>query len=219
MAGLSVSGKRLIVVPKYEYTYWWDRFEAYYSPFFDRIEAMPSIKPEGPQRYWRRHHGKVTKRLDEWLRAYDIVVLVDPDEFIIPNSDKYRDLGDYLDRWHGDIIRTYGYGVMEMPDDEPLDHSKPILEQRKYWYRDHWYDKPIITRVMTKYAYGFHDCDMQAEPDPDLVMFHLRDADFINLDKHCPYRNPRLFDAPNVMNYEQRLEICEPIPDKWMGLL
>jgi hypothetical protein len=50
-------------------------------------------------------------------------------------------------------------------------------------------------------------------------MFHLRDADFINLDKYCPYRNPRLFDAPNVMNYEQRLEICEPIPDKWMGLL
>jgi hypothetical protein len=72
---------------------------------------------------------------------------------------------------------------------------------------------------MTKYVYGFHDCDRQAEPDPDLVMFHLRDADFINLDKYCPYRNPRLFDASNVMNYEQRLEICEPIPDKWMGLL
>jgi len=212
--------KRLIVVPKFDVTYWWDRFEAYYAPFFDRIEAIPSINLGGSRPFWHLHHDKVMAKLADWLKEYDLVMFVDCDEFVIPNPERYQDLGDYLDQYKYDIACTFGYGVMEMPDDEPLDHGKPILEQRKHWYRDRNYDKPIITRVNVNYIYGFHKCDRVVHPDHDLILFHLRDADFVNLDKYCPQRNPRKFESrPDIMNYEQRLAACELIPDKWMGLL
>jgi hypothetical protein len=215
-----VKGKRLLVTHKFEVSYWWDRFEAYYAPFFDRIEAIPITWIYEDTRYWKRYDDMVNAGLAGWLEDYDLVVLVDGDEFVIPNPDKYRDLGDYLDRFTVQIVRTYGFGVIELPDDAPLDQSGKILDQRKYWYHDPYYNKPIVTRVPAVYEYGFHNCNIDAEVDPDLVMFHLRDADLVNLDKFAPSRNPKNFTCyKDIPDYDERLAIAELIPDKWMGLL
>jgi len=215
-----MTDRRLLVTHKFEVSYWWDRFEAYYAPHFDRIEAIPITWIYDDRFYWRRYDNIVNERLAGWLENYDVVMLVDGDEFVIPNPERYRDLGDYLGRFEGELVRTHGFGVIEMPDDQPLDHSGKILDQRKYWYHDPYYDKPILTRVHVIYNYGFHKCNRDAEIDPDLVMFHLRDSDLVNLDKFAPDRNPKRFtNIPGVPDYDERIAITEPIPEKWTGLL
>jgi len=216
-----MSEKRLLVTQKFEFTYWWERFESYYAPHFDRIEVDLISNEDVDGQYWRQHHQRVTGKLGSWLKEYDLVMFADCDEFVVPNPERYKDLSDYLDGWKYDIAHTFGQGVMEMPDDDPFDHSLLVTQQRKYWYRDRNYDKPIITRTPVKYRYGFHKCDTRvSHPDHDLILFHLRDADFINLDKYCPQRNPRNFrNIPNIMSYEQRLAICKPIPEKYIGLI
>ena len=107
---------------------------------------------------------------------------VDLDEIIVPDPEKYKDLGDYMDKMTGDGVRCVGYNVIEMPGALPLDTTRKITDQREYWMRDaHYYDKPVITRIPVIFGTGMHETDIEFPQDPDLVMFHLRDADLYHL--------------------------------------
>lgn len=189
-------------------------WEAYYRPHFDHIEYIdgkPGVKTilQG-----REYTEKVNELMPDLLKSYELVLMVSNDEIVVPDPEKYKDLTDYMDHYQHLIIRTTGYGVIEMDREQPIDLSRKITDQRAYWYRDADFDKPILTRIPVALTNGCHHCNFDIENDPDLVLFHLRDADLKTLKQYAPDRIPsheNMFD----LDLEGRKAKAELIPEKW----
>jgi len=124
------------------------------------------------------------------LRTYDVVVTVDADEIIAPDPDSPTpDLGVYLDRIDEDFVNCIGYGVLHRPDLEPpIDLDRPLLEQRGWWFRSPFYDKPAVVTATIERVPGHHRrADGQNNYDPDLRLIHLHRLDF----QRCLARHER----------------------------
>jgi len=167
----------------------------------------------------------------ELLKEYETVIFVETDEFLIPNSDKYADLMDYVEKMEADVIRNVCYEVWHNPDEEPaLDFTKPILKQRKYWYRrdattrvggagDHA-DKPAITKIPIYWGLAYKAASqlidgihiaMDIETDEDLIFVHLHRVDYDwCLERHL-WRSQQTFArSGNIMTgWHQRLKTKE----------
>ena len=133
---------------------------------------------------------------DRFLRfGYKCVLFSDVDELIVPSPASYPEgLNQYLKKFlaNDKLLRvrstareighmTYGNGS-EATHEPPLDWSKPILQQRRYFAYDARYNKPLLTKVPITYRPGFHRTfDFKLNDaiflDKDLVMFHLRSLD------------------------------------------
>ena len=135
--------------------------------------------------------GQVKEFQKKLLEKYDWVVFAHADEFIVPDPAKYKDLSDYIDKCTKDYVFCSGYNVLQMweekdgePNEPMLDLSKPILPQRKYWWYEFGYNKPLISRVPLNWSLGFHkvdeisDSDLHNARDVNLYLFHLKQADF-----------------------------------------
>lgn len=120
------------------------------------------------------------------LQSYEAVIFTDVDEIITvhPNSG-FSGLGQFMDSFLLDKKHTNwrvtAYSVIHMPDlgEAPFDFSNRIFEQRMYWYRDEYYDKPLISKVPLDYELGHHTApNMNLEHNPHLYMIHLHQFDF-----------------------------------------
>jgi hypothetical protein len=61
----------------------------------------------------------------------------------------------------------------------PLDWSRPILEQRHYWFHNWAYSKPILATEPCDWFPGFHARrDGEYNPDDRLYLLHLHRMDF-----------------------------------------
>lgn len=152
-------------------------WKKYYLPFFD--ESIVTVKEDKSinDADWDKWITKdFNNSLPGILKTYDLVMITDADEIIVPNPEKYKDLGDYFDRFTGAAVACDGYHIMEMENDPPFDLNKRITDQRHYWIHDHLYDKPVITKIPYKFYMGRHHAIGLIPVDKDLVMFHLRDA-------------------------------------------
>ncbi len=181
-------------------------WEGYYKPFGD----LKYIDAEGALRQdWGATYHTMNNIQAELFKTYDTIVFVDMDEIIVPNPEKYKDLGEYLDKCKS--TRCIGYNVIEMGGDKPLDLTKPILTQRAYWSRDWMYDKCVIIKEPHTYTSN-HAVKDAVNKDSDLVMLHLRDADITSAKQRCKYMG-REFD---VQAFVDRRDKAELIPKKYL---
>jgi hypothetical protein len=113
------------------------------------------------------------------LERYDSVIVVDVDELVVPDP-RVGSLGDYLDRFDSDFVNCHGVEIVHEKDEEkPYDPSIPIVEQRHYWKRNQWYDKPALARVPMHWIPGFHTrTDARSNPDENLYLVHLHRLDY-----------------------------------------
>lgn len=177
------------------------------------------------------------------LDSYDVVLVTDVDEIVVPLPE-LGTLGDYIDRLNEGYVNCLGYELIHMVDREgPFEPSRPVLDQRGYWFANQIYSKPAITMEPMSWAPGFHHTeDRRMRPDPDLYLIHLHRMDYeICLDRHR-FRQGRAWNDRDVdlgwashnritdeadfarWFYEEgvatdqaEMEV-EPIPPAWRGL-
>jgi hypothetical protein len=115
----------------------------------------------------------------ELLDRYDVVLVTDVDELISPVPE-WGTLGAYLDGFDEPFVNCLGYEVLHMRDSEPpLDLSRPILDQRGWWFSNAGYDKAAIASEPMRWRPGFHGREDHAlAVDPDLRLVHLHRMDF-----------------------------------------
>lgn len=135
----------------------------------------------------------------ELIQRYDVVLVTDVDEIVAPRPE-VGTLGDYIDRFGERFVNCLGYELIHMVDREaPYDPSRPILEQRGYWFANDIYDKPAIATEPISWVPGFHRTDdLTMRTDPDLYLIHLHRMDYaICLDRHR-YRRGREWNEDDV---------------------
>lgn len=115
----------------------------------------------------------------ELLERYDVVLVTDVDEMIAPDPRKAT-LGEYIAAFDADFVNCQGYELVHVRETEPpYDPSRPILDQRGFWWDNDYYSKPLLARVPMNWIPGFHSrTDRQTNPDPDLYLIHLHRLDY-----------------------------------------
>jgi hypothetical protein len=167
----------------------------YYSQFFspehihvlDHQTTDGSTDGEGFVRVPVAHDGvshrwmveTVAEYQHELMESHDVVLTVDVDEIVAPDPGTGT-LGDYIDRLDEPFVNCLGYELIHLPDREPaIDLSRPILEQRHYWFANDGYDKPALAMEPMDWVPGFHGrADGGFHPDPDLRLIHLHRMDY-----------------------------------------
>lgn len=127
---------------------------------------------------------------------YDYIVVCDIDEIVIANLFKYKDLIDFLDNAVDEHIKVSTRSVIEVvhENEKPIDLNKGILSQRKYWFEENLYNKPIINKTTPYWTIGFHHiCTTKpkkieggyeynffedAPSNPGVILVHLRRMDY-----------------------------------------
>jgi hypothetical protein len=115
----------------------------------------------------------------ELLERYDVVLVTDVDEIVAADPD-WGTLGDYIDQFDVPFVCTQGYELVHMKGQEPpLDWDSPILGQRRHWFRNYAYDKPILATEPLVWFPGFHALRSGAfHYDDRLFLIHLHRMDF-----------------------------------------
>ena len=110
------------------------------------------------------------------LAMHDAVLYTDCDEFVIPADGSQ--LADYS-RTCPDAIAAVGLNVFHRCSGEPpLRDDLPILSQRRFAFFHDASCKTVIIRKPARWSIGFHACSLRAECDPNLLLFHLKHADY-----------------------------------------
>jgi hypothetical protein len=115
------------------------------------------------------------------LGRFDVVVLNDVDEIIVPDPASGVSLLDALARAREvGVISPFAVEVVHRYDicPAPLDPAQPILRQRPHVRIHSSYSKPCITSVPVRWSLGGHQSDFSnLHLDPALFLFHLRFVD------------------------------------------
>lgn len=195
---------RIIVTFTHNKSTYSDFWDNYYRPFFDEvryIDADSALRND-----WGATYHIMNSIQEELFKTYDKVVFTDIDEILVADPDKYKDFGAFLDK--AGNTRATGYNIID--NGTKLDLSKPILKQRENWSYDPLYNKYVILTSPQVYASN-HSLVKGFEPNPDLVLMHLRDADVSSAKE----RLEALGRTFNTRDFEQRRFISKLIPDKW----
>lgn len=201
------------------------------------------LEHETTSELWKIEASEAQQR--DLLERYDAVLFTDVDEIVAPDPDRGT-LGDYVEDFSDEFVNCVGYEVLHLKDVEPpLSLDRPILEQRRHWYRNPGYDKPLLARAPMSWVPGFHARgDGRRNPDPSLRLIHLHRMDYaICLDRHRARlsREVEESDVATGRAYQNRIveqadferwfyeDSCfeemgvhidpEPIPDEWRRLL
>eukprot|EP01034_Spumella_vulgaris_P025310 gene25310-31753_t len=164
---------------------------------------------------------------DRLLRSgYKCVLFSDTDEIVIPHPTVYpKGLGDYLTKFAADTSREYhrvtawelghmswGNGS-KSSQEPPLDWSRSVLAQRRFFAHDTVYNKPLLTKMPMTYRPGFHrvyhiKLDRNIPTDTDLIMFHLRSMD----QTFCLHREVEKYNMTKTM---EQAEINAGFASHW----
>jgi hypothetical protein len=135
------------------------------------------------------------------LKQYQYVLHAHPDEMIVADPDKYPGgLAEYITKnVLPAVVRCDGRGVVQnlVLEKGDMDWSRPIFEQRRWWYRDIHDCKPYLANRPLDWAWGFHWENGKTDQliDPDLMLIHLHRADLkAMLDRHAWMRKQRFHD-------------------------
>ena len=130
-------------------------------------------------------HDVAQKYQSKLLEDYEAVIFTDVDEIIVPRPESgFDNLGDFMLDFVADAEaanwRVTAYSLIHMPDrgEKVFDYGKSIMSQRMYWYRDAYYDKPLVSKVALEWSFGFHTAkNVNAQPHPNLILIHLHQFD------------------------------------------
>jgi len=111
------------------------------------------------------------------LRSHDVVIRCDVDEFLIPDSARFTDLADFVERNELPYVTAQGIDVIELAEEAELDLDAPIFGlQRRYGVRATALNKTCVTSAPLRWAEGFHGAS--APPIfAGLYLLHLKFAD------------------------------------------
>ena len=114
-----------------------------------------------------------------FLAAYDFVVFVDVDEFLVPDPTRHTDLRTFLStRRDREVLAPMALNVVHVPAVEgPLDEHQPVLGQRSYAKFAPIMCKPSIKQVPAAWRWASHGIEAPFAVDPELYMVHLKFAD------------------------------------------
>ncbi len=144
-----------------------------------QIITLPRSTP-GPG--WDMRRWKMLADFNATLLGrFDVVVLNDVDEIIVPDPASGISLLEALARAREvGVITPFAVEVVHRYDicPDPLDPTQPILRQRPHVRIHSSYSKPCITSLPVRWSLGGHQSDHPTlELDPALYLFHLRFVD------------------------------------------
>ncbi len=126
------------------------------------------------------------------LAAYDYVVFVDVDEFLVTDPAKYATFPDLIEaRGRPAVLGVVGLNLVHLPhvEPEPLDLSRPLLRQRSFAKFTPLMCKPSVKRVNAGWAVASHGIRAEYAVEPELFMIHLKFADRARLAEVSALRN------------------------------
>lgn len=114
------------------------------------------------------------------LEFYEYVIFTDIDEILYINNKRYSGLGDYIQKLQHRAVRCEGYELIHhRKKEKAFELKKPILTQRKYWYRAPLYNKTLLTSEPLNWEIGFHHITSgESIQDKDLLLIHLHKLDY-----------------------------------------
>ena len=204
--------KKILVSFTHDKSTYHEVWNKYYSQFFDDIRIHnigDRLRAD-----WGANAGIMNQLQPDLFKECDLLMYVDMDEIVIPDPRKYENLGTYISTVTEPVIRCKGFNVIQMPEDDQLDLSKPILKQRQFYSRDELYDKHVIMTEKQQFLNPHHIVN-KIEPDKDLIMFHLRDADLKTMKIRCEAMGRR-FNSDEFL--ERRRKVRE-IPNRYLNLI
>ena len=155
------------------------------------INAIPVHRRESFDHRWLAHTVQLFQRF--LLNSYRVVLFAEVDEIVAttPGS-KHSNLAQYAASVIGskkllgkprEYVRCTGYEVVHKPEEEPtLDWSKPLLQQRTWWYHSVLYSKTLLSMTPLDWDRGFHVLSNPKarvkKMEDDLVLIHLHKIDF-----------------------------------------
>lgn len=144
-----------------------------------QIITLPRSEP-GPG--WDLRRWKMLADFNAALLGrFDVVVLNDVDEIIVPDPARGIPLLDALGRAREvGVITPFAVEVVHRFDicPAPIDPDRPILRQRPHVRVHSSYAKPCITSVPVRWSVGAHRSDFpRLHLDETLFLFHLRYLD------------------------------------------
>jgi hypothetical protein len=206
------------------------------GPGFNRIP----VSHDGVDHQWM---VDTVQALQHELQArYDIVLVTDVDEIVVPDPAR-GDLGGYLDRFEERFIACHGFELAHRPDEEaPYDPAVPIMSQRHWWFANAAYNKPILATEPLDWIPGFHGVTSgEFNFDPGLFLVHLHRLDYEECRKRHAIRRQRewaeddlsrKYAVHNLLDAGDEFEdwflgkknglddtpvILERVPDHWEG--
>ncbi len=144
-------------------------------------ENLPCASYRMPSPPWKSSWGVARRKLVSGfarglLAIYDVVVFTDVDEFLVPDPVRYSGLVHYLStRTDRSVIAPLGLNVLHHPRLEAtFDHSRPVLQQRRFVKFAPGMCKPLIKRSPAEWSAGFHGIKKPFAIDRDLLLLHLK---------------------------------------------
>ena len=109
-------------------------------------------------------------------------------------------LGAYIDEFAEWFVNCIGYEILHLVDrEEPYDPSRPILDQRGYWFANGAYNKPALASGPMAWLPGLHHrANGQVNPDPNLRLIHLHRMDFEVCRARHRGRRERAWNKPDL---------------------
>ena len=167
-----------------------------YNNLFLVIDGHDQPLPEGyeqiniirlPGREQSRSGGDRNRaRLVSYLSGalfhrYDIVIAHDIDEFLVIDPAKEQSFPKYFQRpFRTASLSALGLDVGQHTEEEqPLDFTRPFLEQRSYAHVSARYTKAVVATRPVIWGSGFHRVKgKNFHIDPGLFLFHFGMADY-----------------------------------------
>jgi hypothetical protein len=123
----------------------------------------------------------------EFLKNHTWVFYSDMDEIVIADPLKYKDLKDYMLKSEEKQPFCEGFELfrIEVEGEGPIDRSKPILQQRKHWWKsvNGSYNKNTLSKIPSHWVHGFHYLqemypnDVKKICNTGLYLIHLKHVD------------------------------------------
>jgi hypothetical protein len=118
------------------------------------------------------------------LNDYECVIFCDSDELIYSSEMDLKELIDKFLLSDKNTLTCVGYEIIQnLETEKSLSKNESILENRNYWFA-HWpYNKPLLSKVPTNWAWGFHNFSHYPPGNEDMYGFgltlcHLHRVDF-----------------------------------------
>lgn len=128
---------------------------------------------------WGWHRDVLQQHQHELIQRYEMVLCTDVDEIVAPDP-AIGTLSEYMDRFTAEFVNCKGYEILHIKEEEnSLDLSRPIFEQRAYWFFNPVYSKPLLARLPMYWHGGLHSrVDGRTSEDPLLFLIHLHRVDY-----------------------------------------
>lgn len=169
-----------------------------------RIYGLPRSRVDAL--FARRKSDLAAGAVSFLLAEYKTVIVGDVDEMVIIDPAKGGQLIDYVETHRGrnQSLKPFNLDLLDDPDADALDISRPIFAQRNMARSRYQFCKPVIVSDRIEFAAGFHYSSHYPELAEDAYMVHLHFADRVINQEIDLLRQASFADNPHLDNAHDR---------------